>query len=99
MPRICSRKINDRILTEPLKSHPLGTEERCRGDMRTMDNSNEFENKGKPAPRYNVDLAFEFKRNYARQSSKAEVRNISLTGALIKTDMPLKPSEKLNVYL
>jgi hypothetical protein len=64
-----------------------------------MDNSNEFENKGKPAPRYNVDLSFEFKRNYARQSAKAEVRNISLTGALIKTDAPLKPSEKVNVYL
>jgi hypothetical protein len=54
---------------------------------------------GKPAPRFNVELAFEFKKNYARQNSKAEVRNISLTGALIKTEVPLKPAEKLNVYL
>jgi len=51
------------------------------------------------SPRFNVDLNFEFKRNYARQISKAEVRNISLTGALIKTEIPLRPSEKLNVYL
>jgi hypothetical protein len=54
---------------------------------------------GTPQPRHNVDLAFEFKRNYARQSAKAEVQNISLTGALIKTSVSLKPSEKLNVYL
>jgi hypothetical protein len=53
----------------------------------------------KPARRFPVELAFDFKRNYARQTSKAEVRNISLTGALIKTDQQLKPSEKINVYL
>jgi len=51
------------------------------------------------SPRFSVDLNFEFKRNYARQISKAEVKNISLTGALIKTELPLRPSEKLNVYL
>ena len=54
---------------------------------------------GKPAPRHNVELTFEFKKNYARQNAKAEVRNISLTGALIKTEVSLKPQEKLNVYL
>ncbi len=53
----------------------------------------------KPAKRFSVDLAFEFKRNYARQVCKAEVRNISLTGALIKTELTLKPTEKINVYL
>ena len=52
-----------------------------------------------PSPRFNVDLAFEFKRNYARQTNKAEVCNISLTGALIKTELPLKQSEKVNVFL
>jgi hypothetical protein len=52
-----------------------------------------------PQQRHSIELAFEFKRNYARQSAKAEVQNISLTGALIKTSVSLKPSEKLNVYL
>jgi hypothetical protein len=52
-----------------------------------------------PSPRFNVDLAFEFKKNYGRQAVKAEVQNISLTGALIKTEVPLRPQEKLNVYL
>lgn len=52
-----------------------------------------------PQPRHSIELALEFKRNYARQSAKAEVQNISLTGALIKTTVSLKPSEKLNVYL
>ena len=64
-----------------------------------MENTHEFNDNGKPSPRYNVDLSFEFKKNYARQNAKAEVRNISLTGALIKTDQPLKISEKLSVYL
>lgn len=64
-----------------------------------MEDLNETESKGKPAQRHNVELSFEFKKNYARATSKAEVCNISLTGALIKTDQPLKPSEKLNVYL
>jgi hypothetical protein len=63
-----------------------------------METTNQIERRD-PSPRFNVDLAFDFKRNYARQTNKAEVRNISLTGALIKTEIPLKPSEKLNVYL
>lgn len=63
-----------------------------------MDNMEQDERRD-ISPRFNVDLNFEFKRNYARQISKAEVRNISLTGALIKTELPLRPSEKLNVYL
>ncbi len=58
-----------------------------------------IDGKTQPEPRFNVDLAFEFKRNYARNIAKAEVRNISLTGAFIKTEVNLKPSEKLNVYL
>ncbi|MDZ4677345.1 MAG: PilZ domain-containing protein [Oligoflexia bacterium] len=52
-----------------------------------------------PAQRFNVELAFEIKRNYARQTNKAEVRNISLTGALVKTEQPLKLSEKIHVFL
>ena len=52
-----------------------------------------------PAKRFNVDLNFEFRRNYARQTNLAEVRNISASGALIRTNQPLKPTEKINVYL
>jgi hypothetical protein len=63
-----------------------------------MDNMEQDERRD-VSPRFNVDLNFEFKRNYARQLSKAEVRNISLTGAFIKTEISLRPSEKLNVYL
>jgi hypothetical protein len=64
-----------------------------------MDNMELQDERRDVSPRFNVELNFEFKRNYARQISKAEVRNISLTGALIKTELPLRPSEKLNVYL
>jgi Tfp pilus assembly protein PilZ len=63
-----------------------------------MENTHETE-KRDVSPRYNVELAFEFKRNYARQISKADVRNISLTGCFIKTEHPLRANEKLNVYL
>lgn len=41
-----------------------------------MENVSEIESKGKPAQRYNVELSFEFKKNYARASAKAEVRGI-----------------------
>jgi len=64
-----------------------------------MDNTELLNERRDPSPRFNVDLAFEFKRNYARQTTKAEVCNISLTGALIKTDVSLKPSEKVSVFL
>jgi hypothetical protein len=64
--------------------------------MENQENTTEQE---KQAQRFNVELAFEIKRNYARQTNKAEVRNISLTGALIKTEQPLKPSEKVHVFL
>ena len=87
-----------KILTETLKS-PEGRAEKDYKRDGHMEKANEINNDGKPAQRHAVELAFEFKKNYARQSSKAEVCNISLTGALIKTDQPLKPSEKLNVYL
>lgn len=63
-----------------------------------MDTSNS-EKTGAPAPRYPVDMDLEYRCNYGRQNKRAEVRNISLTGALIKTDHPLKPAEKINVYL
>lgn len=74
-------------------------------DNNFQDSNNNQQNAGVtvtdqgPAKRFPVELAFDYKRNYARQTSKAEVRNISLTGALIKTEQPLKPSEKINVYL
>lgn len=53
----------------------------------------------KPAHRHSVDLQFEYKKNYGRQTNLAQVRNISLTGALIKADTDLKPNEKINVFL
>lgn len=53
----------------------------------------------KPSPRHPVELTWEFKRNYARQTDKAEVANLSLTGAFLKTQTPLQPQEKINVYM
>ena len=53
----------------------------------------------KPAKRHRVELKFEFKRSYARQPAQAEVKNLSLTGALIKIDQPLRPAEKISVFL
>ncbi|MCC6276983.1 MAG: PilZ domain-containing protein [Oligoflexia bacterium] len=53
----------------------------------------------KPAPRHNVELNFEFKRSYGRQTVLASVKNISLTGAFVSTDQPLRPSEKISVFL
>src|SRR5476651_708575 len=60
---------------------------------------NQDQENDSPAKRFNVDLSFEFRRNYARQSNLAEVKNISASGALIRTNQPLKLSEKIRVYL
>ena len=67
--------------------------------MSTPKTLNEEMNEDSPAKRFSVELQFEIKRNYARQCRWAEIKNISATGALIRTDQPLKPSEKINVYL
>lgn len=50
------------------------------------------------AQRFSVDVDLDFKCNYARDFSKAQIKNISVSGALIKTDVPLKPEEKINVF-
>ena len=56
----------------------------------------EFE---KPAQRHFVELKFEIKRSYARVPAPAEVKNLSLSGAFIRTEDPLKTAEKINVFL
>jgi hypothetical protein len=56
-------------------------------------------NNGEPAQRFAVDISLEFRRNYSRNSDRAQVKNLSVTGALVKTEMPLKLSEKINVFL
>jgi hypothetical protein len=50
------------------------------------------------AQRFSVELDLDFKCNYARDFNKATVKNISTSGALIQTDVTLKPAEKINVY-
>lgn len=50
------------------------------------------------AQRFNVEVDLDFKCSYARDYSKAQIKNISVSGALIKTEVPLKPDEKINVY-
>ncbi len=50
------------------------------------------------AQRFKVELDLDFKCNYARDYNKASVKNISTSGALIQTDIPLKPAERINVF-
>lgn len=50
------------------------------------------------AQRFSVEMDLDFKCNYARDFNKATVKNISVSGAMIKTDIPLKPAEKINVF-
>ncbi len=50
------------------------------------------------AQRFSVELDLDFKCNYARDYNKATIKNISVSGALITTDTPLKPDEKINVF-
>jgi hypothetical protein len=51
-----------------------------------------------PAQRFDIEYDLDFKCNYARDYNKAMIRNISVSGALIKTDIPLKPAEKINIF-
>ena len=51
-----------------------------------------------PAQRFSVEVDLDFKCNYARDFNKALVKNISVTGAFLKTDISLKPAEKINVF-
>jgi Tfp pilus assembly protein PilZ len=67
--------------------------------MDTFDNDSNQNITDEPAKRFNVELEFEFRRNYARKSDMALVKNLSVSGALVKTDRPLKLSEKINVFL
>ncbi|MBK9293645.1 MAG: PilZ domain-containing protein [Oligoflexia bacterium] len=53
----------------------------------------------KPAERHNIDFDLDFKCNYARDFNKAQIKNLSVTGALIKTDVALKPDERINVFV
>ena len=64
-----------------------------------MDTLNDDQKKEGPSKRHALELSLEFKRNYARETSQAEIRNLSLSGALIKTTEVLKPSEKIHVFL
>lgn len=53
----------------------------------------------KPAQRFSIDFDLDFKCNYARDYNKAQIKNLSVSGALIKTDVALKQSEKINVFV
>jgi hypothetical protein len=59
-----------------------------------MDNTKET-----PAQRFSIDFDLDFKCNYARDFNKAQIKNLSVSGALIKTDVTLKPSEKINIFV
>jgi hypothetical protein len=49
-----------------------------------------------PLPRMPLNVPVDFKKSYARQVSKATLRNISLSGAFMEfRENELKPSEKL----
>ena len=57
--------------------------------------------RGAPAPRLPLKMSVEFRRNYARQSSRGILRNISLTGAFVETvdSLQLESSDKIVVTL
>lgn len=57
----------------------------------------EIENR--PAPRTQLHLEVNYKRNYAREVSTGTIRNISVSGAFIEMPGPLRPNEKLTVNL
>ncbi len=59
----------------------------------------EVDTNNKPAPRITVDVEIEFKKSYSRQADSAKIRNISLTGCFLNTEIPLRPQEKINVVL
>ncbi len=49
-----------------------------------------------PAPRTTLFIDVEFRRNYARESGKGVLRNISITGAFLNhANVSLKSGEKL----
>lgn len=50
----------------------------------------------KPAKRLPLVLNVEFRKSYARQDAKGVLKNISLTGAFLETDISdMAPSDKL----
>lgn len=52
-----------------------------------------------PAPRTQLMLPVNFKKNYSRENSKGNLRNISLTGAFLEhSEGGLKPNDKLVVF-
>jgi len=51
-----------------------------------------------PSPRIPLKFEVEYKRSYSRSADKAELENISLTGAFLKTDThDLKQNDKLAI--
>ncbi|MBN8535686.1 MAG: PilZ domain-containing protein [Deltaproteobacteria bacterium] len=53
-----------------------------------------------PSPRTPLLLPVSFKKNYSREDSKGNLRNISLTGAFLEHDQEaFRPHEKVVIYL
>lgn len=53
-----------------------------------------------PAPRTPLLLPVSFKKNYSREDSKGNLRNISLTGAFLEHNHEaFRPQEKIVIYL
>ena len=52
-----------------------------------------------PAPRLNLKMEVECRKNYARRAETARLKNISLTGAFLETEnvLELAPEDKINV--
>jgi hypothetical protein len=49
-----------------------------------------------PSPRLPLKLPIEFRKSYARQAGKGQLKNISLTGAFLETETgELYPADKL----
>jgi hypothetical protein len=54
-----------------------------------------------PAQRHTLLFEVEFKRNYARRHTKANMKNVSLTGAFLENpeNLDLEKDEKINLNL
>ncbi len=53
---------------------------------------------GDPAPRVSLNVVVECRRTYAREAGNAQIKNISLTGALIEQGQTeLNPQDKVHL--
>ncbi len=53
--------------------------------------------KTNPATRIPLELSVEFRKSYSRAAAEGTLRNISLTGAFLKSESPFEKNDKINL--